>query len=811
MSAFKQYEAAGWSLCPIPIGEKGPVGYGWNLRHQLPQDGQNGGLMHALSGTCALDIDDLDLTREYLGTELLATLFMTSDAVQISSGTPGRAKLLYRTPFGMPMPTKRVAVGGKTAFELRCASADGKSMQDVIPPSIHPSGRPYEWVGDWRKVPEVPAELMTVWLRLLAKDGERNIPMGSGQTPASMDEVRSALFAISPDCSRQTWIEVGMALEVLGELTGDTLSCFALFDEWSSGSEVKYNQRVTRQQWKSFKPRPDGIGIGTLFHHAQQWGWKRPLPDVSELFQPVKPVSRKEVEDTLSPSAWVPEQNLKLWPDTLSRRAGEVAAEVGCDVTVPLLAGLSAVSAAVNMQTTLHVSESWRVPPVLWLMTVGDPADKKTPGSKPMFAPLHKLEMEARPKFEGEMMVWLGKEARYAAEAKAYREWAASPDAQLPNAVPPNVTPLPPQPEPLRLLISDTTSQKLVHMSQFRPEGFLMWLDEMGNWLKRLTDSRGTDDRGCWIQGYETGPYTMDRVGAGTIRTDNLAMSVYGNCQPEVFRQYGNQAASDGLLQRFMPVLLNSKRNALWQNSLPAFMSSAGDYEQLIRRTHALPRMDYRLSGAATERFRDFCQWCMDFRELEKTITNKGAYQTALGKMEGQCARLVLLFHVIEQPHETTVDQGTVERAMRLMHKFFVPMMRYVYLEIANQRDTTGVAVFNAVLQAASVRPTITLGELRRASGMDASAKMHEANERLRVYMDELAAFGFVMLHRDSKNAVWSINPAMAEMFADDRRKMIDRKQSAIEKLRGNIRAAGKVPRVGNAVGWKELHEQGSA
>lgn len=94
---------------------------------------------------------------------------------------------------------------------------------------------------------------------------------------------------------------------------------------------------------------------------------------------------------------------------------------------------------------------------------------------------------------------------------------------------------------------------------------------------------------------------------------------------------------------------------------------------------------------------------------------------------------------------------------------------------------------------------------------MDASAKMHEANERLRVYMDELAAFGFVMLHRDSKNAVWSINPAMADMFADDRRKMIDRKQSAIEKLRGNIQAAGKVPMVGNAVGWKELHEQDSA
>ena len=807
MSAFKQYEAAGWSLCVIASGEKVPVGAGWNRRHQLPEDYQNGGLLHALSGTCSLDIDDLALTRDSLGAELLMRLLDAPDAVQITSGTPGRAKLLYRMPLGMPMPTKKVIVGGKTAFELRCASADGKSMPDVIPPSVHPSGRRYEWVGDWRNLPEVPPELMQVWLSLLAKDAKRNIPAGEGRTPASMDEVRSALFAIDPNCDRKTWVECGMALEVLGEQTGDPAACFELFDTWSAGSATKYNAKVTRQQWRSFSPRPSGIGIGTLFHYAQQSGWKRPIPDVSELFKPVKPVSRKEVEEAVSPAAWVPEQNLQLWPELLARRATEVAAEVGCDVTVPLLAGLSAVSAAVDMQTALHVSESWRVPPVMWLMTVGDPADKKTPGSKPMFAPLHKLEREAQPAFEAAMLSWLGKEARYAAEAKAYREWASSPDAQLPNAVPPNVTPLPPQPEPLRLLISDTTSQKLVHLSQFRPQGFLMWLDEMANWLKRLTDSRGTDDRGCWIQGYETGRYTMDRVGAGTIHTDNLAMSIYGNCQPEVFRQYGGQAASDGLLQRFMPVLLNSKKNALWQNSLPSFMSSSGEYEQLIRRTHALPKMDYTMSAPAMERFRDFCQWCMDFRELEKSLTNKGAYQTALGKMEGQCARLILLFHIIERPHEITVEEETVERAMRLMHKFFMPMMRYVYLEIAGQRDSTGVAVFNAVLQAASVRPTITLGELRRASGMDATPKMHEANERLRVYMDELAAFGFVMLHRDSKNAVWSINPALADMFADDRKRMIERRQAVIEKMRGEIEAKGKTPRIGDAVGYRALQK----
>ena len=239
-----------------------------------------------------------------------------------------------------------------------------------------------------------------------------------------------------------------------------------------------------------------------------------------------------EVVKSITMTSPVPECDMTLWPAVLSRRALEVGAEVGCDPVVPLIAGLAAVSAVADKRMRLSINPTWHVPPNIWLMTIGEPADKKTPGSKPMFAPLRKLESEDQNRFQAEMLKWKGIEARHAGDMKAFREWQQSPDSHLPNAIPPAVTPLPPMPADLRLTISDATSQKVVTMAEQRPRGFLLYLDEMNRWLTKLSDARNTDDRGSWIQGYETGPYTMDRVGAGTIKVENLALSFYGNCQP---------------------------------------------------------------------------------------------------------------------------------------------------------------------------------------------------------------------------------------------------------------------------------------
>jgi putative DNA primase/helicase len=84
--------------------------------------------------------------------------------------------------------------------------------------------------------------------------------------PTSISIIEQALSFIPAD-AYYIWILVGMALK--SEL-GD--AGFFLWDRWSSNSD-NYSARDTAASWRSFKEF-GGVGIGTLFHTAKQYGYQ---------------------------------------------------------------------------------------------------------------------------------------------------------------------------------------------------------------------------------------------------------------------------------------------------------------------------------------------------------------------------------------------------------------------------------------------------------------------------------------------------------------------------------------------------------
>lgn len=194
ISFCREYLELGWKLIQIPRGCKGPKDRGWNLEanciaspeaaaHRL--DGGNIGLAHAYSGTCALDIDDYETAKAKLAAEDidLDALLSADDAVQIRSGRENRAKLLYRRPKGTK-PLRQVQLYGG-ALDLRCATRDGLTVQDVLPPSIHPDTKaPYQWggLGDWHHLPELPEAVLRLWQAKLSlpSDEPKAKALGNG-------------------------------------------------------------------------------------------------------------------------------------------------------------------------------------------------------------------------------------------------------------------------------------------------------------------------------------------------------------------------------------------------------------------------------------------------------------------------------------------------------------------------------------------------------------------------------------------------------------------------------------------------------
>jgi len=782
-SMYEAYIRAGFALVPITEG-KGPKTAGWNKRENCvtkieqlnPTTGY--GLAHAYSGTMALDIDHWAEALALLADHSIDLKALTEapNAVMIDSGNPGHAKLLYCAPLGLVLPSKKINFTAadkskQVAFELRCATNNGLTVQDVLPSALnHPrTGRPYRWTGagHFSKLPELPIALLTLWQELTHQDSERSI--STDTVDASWHDIQAALYTIPADCSRDQWLTALMAVHHAGVQSGKLDQAETLAHEWSATAATKYQgPRDFGYVWSSLKA-DNGIKTGSLFHLAHEYGYKRPTPDVSQLFKSVIPTPPvKLVEGMRAPP---PHMDMSLWPDVIAKRAEEISESMGCDPLVPLFAGLAAVCAAVDARTRLELMHGYQVPPLLWLMTIGDPADKKTPGARPMLTVLHQLEKEDRPRFQRSLLEWEALDSIHQQSKKAYivaagQNTEAIISGKLDNESLPPVAAAPTfKPVEMRLIVEDITSQKLVRVVADRPRGVMCHLDEMRSWVQRMSDPRSGEDRSCWTKSYESDPYRMDRVGeANSIYAENMAVAIYGNIQPAVFKDRLRSMSDDGLLQRFIPAILRedfTKRG----EPLPDMLSTRSQWEMRIRELYALPALTYRLDSQAYEAFRDFQLWYERTKRDERILKADAVYMQAFGKLEGTTGRLALIVHLLNDPYTLTVPLSTVNKVIKIIKSYVVPAYRYALGETAGLfDDSIEKWVTDRIVQLAGLTSTVTLSELRRAAKVKlAEVPIHTANQKLTDAMETLEESGWVTLTNDHKDRrTWAINPNLA-------------------------------------------------
>ena len=285
--------ASGLVLVPIPLGQKGPLTVNWNLRQNCLSNmnsagrlaGMNVGIAHAYctpSPTCAIDIDHYVQAKAWLATHGvdLEPLLYGNDAVVIWSGKRLSLKLLYRLQPGMPpLESKKInGLDGKSILEFRCATKDQKTVQDVLPPSIHPDGHQYQWMGAGSplSLPTLPNSLLNVWGQLIANSSRVSQRMfgtpatsNRQETPRQIALVTEALKYIDADCPYENWRNVVWAVQSTGWKRAE-----AIAQTWSSTAPDRYNDDAFWLVANSYMPNHSNpISLGTVYHHARAGGW----------------------------------------------------------------------------------------------------------------------------------------------------------------------------------------------------------------------------------------------------------------------------------------------------------------------------------------------------------------------------------------------------------------------------------------------------------------------------------------------------------------------------------------------------------
>jgi len=207
----------------------------------------------------------------------------------------------------------------------------------------------------------------------------------------------------------------------------------------------------------------------------------------------------------------------------------------------------------------------------------------------------------------------------------------------------------------------------------------------------------------------------------------------------------------------------------------------------MVRVCFGLPAMTYRLSPGAYDTFYAFQVWYNQAMRDERLLRGSDTLQTAMGKMEGLCGRIALVWHCIESPYTMEVSGALMARVVQFVKGYVLPALRYCWDGELTESDSLDRWVAEHVLYNADVGQ-LTLSQIRRSARRRVEKyNVQTANQMVIGAMEILEASKWVARVDDKTEegrgvALWVINPALKEMFASRRQAIMDAKRRAEER-----------------------------
>jgi putative DNA primase/helicase len=381
------------------------------------------------------------------------------------------------------------------------------------------------------------------------------------------------------------------------------------------------------------------------------------------------------------PNPPAPPLPAELIPEALRGWLVDVAERLCVPVEIPAAAAIVAAGGILGRGVGIYPQryDDWLVYANFWGGVTAKPGMMKSPLIAEATKGARRIEAEAAETFDKEAAAHDARRERLELEIEACRKRMKEAIAKRhdtteleadmvhlkdqANAVPQAAR---------RLVVQDSTVEKLGELLQANPRGLLLLRDELAGWLRSLERPGREGDREFYLETWSgDGVYTFDRIKRGTIRIPQLCLSVFGGIQPGKLKRYIQDATTggegaDGLLQRLQIIVwpeslgewVNTDRRPdreAWERARKVFDALATyDAAALGLKADEDGRAGLRFSAEAQE---VFYLWRGDIERRVRggELDSTPAFASHISKYRSLMPGLALLFHLIglaDGPHD---------------------------------------------------------------------------------------------------------------------------------------------------------------
>ncbi len=475
-----------------------------------------------------------------------------------------------------------------------------------------------------------------------------------------------------------------------------------------------------------------------------------PLPDEETPYRPEPEVAEEPLWDPWEQPT-MPAFPANCLPPLLRDLATDTAKRLGTDLGATAMAHLTCIAAAVDGRTKIQVRRhdpEWVESPRLWTLLVGEPSAKKTPLMNAAVKPLRRAEADAAGIYELTRATW----------------------EQMPKGE------RGPEPVKTRYVVHDTTPESLGPILAGNPRGVLQHSDELAGLIGSLDrysmgNAKGANaGRAFWLQAYNGGYHTVDRISRQSISIPNLSINILGGIQPAKLQEM-TDLTNDGMMQRFLPVLMG---NATAGKDIP-LSPAVGLMRAHIAALTAMPERRLYLDNAG-HRAREAA-----FARLDEMRQNAdGAFGSFLGKADASLIRLALALWFADpasvEAGDGLLPAAAVEQASELL-EYLIRHAVILYGTLNSRAQDENRQIASAIIR--WKRDDIRLHEIVRNVRCCKGGNEPDNLKRVSVFV----AHGW--LQETGHPKTWLLAPGLREQFT----KRAKQEQFRADHLRGLIQA----------------------
>jgi len=355
-------------------------------------------------------------------------------------------------------------------------------------------------------------------------------------------------------------------------------------------------------------------------------------------------------------------------PPLIEDFAIDESERLGTDVSMVAMPAITVAAAVIDdafkIQPKVNDTE-WLESARIWLAIIANPGFKKSPGIDKATKPLKIIE--ARLYNEDQI-----KMEKYQCESTNYDRMKRRKQVSVGD--------VPKKPPQRRIMVDDITVEALSDVLKDNPGGVICLKDELSGLVASFDTYRPNNavgkDRALYLELFNGGPKLIDRIKRGRIWIPNWSACILGGIQPGPMRRLVGNISDDGLIQRFLVVHIDSVEPGADRKPDIQIVS---DYNDLIAKVKALkPRTNKEVFRFSPEAQKERQKVSVIVQNVLVLPDTSPAFRAHISKWEGICARVCLIFHIVE-----SVSRGKAYRC-----KFFMNVITAV-IETWEQRNNS--------------------------------------------------------------------------------------------------------------------------